>query len=356
MTVLPSGAVSPEAVIHRVPVASLDGGKFAAIAAAELDAAADRLDPATASMVQLLWFDGPDGLGRLLLVAHHLVVDGVSWRILITDLAAAHARIAEGFTAALPGIGTSMRRWAHGLVDAAERRSDEVELWQAMLDGADPLLGSRPLDPAIDVDTAQGSITVEVPPSVTGALLTTLPAAFHGTVGDGLLTALALAMIRWRRQRGVDTTDVLINLEGHGREDHVVPGADLSRTVGWFTSLFPARLDLTGIDVDAVLVGGAAAGTAIKTVKEQLLAIPDHGIGFGLLRYLYPETGEMLRRFPPPQVSFNYLGRVATSAGDVPWLPVEGSSDLGEHRTPTCPWRGSWMSTPRRPSATATPS
>ncbi|RZK80848.1 MAG: hypothetical protein EOP26_14730, partial [Rhodococcus sp. (in: high G+C Gram-positive bacteria)] len=123
--------------------------------------------------------------------------------------------------------------------------------------------------------------------------------------------------------------DVLINLEGHGREDHVVPGADLSRTVGWFTTLFPARLDLTGIGVDAALAGDDAAGSAIKAIKEQLLAIPDHGIGYGMLRYLDPVGSEALRRFRPPQVSFNYLGRVATSGGDVPWLPVAGSGDLG---------------------------
>ncbi|MDJ0429038.1 hypothetical protein QNA19_24195, partial [Rhodococcus fascians] len=83
-----------------------------------------------------------------------------------------------------------------------------------ILDGPDPLVGSRPLDPAVDVDATTGRVTVEVPAHVTEALLTTLPAAFHGTVGDGLLTALTLAMIRWRRRRGVESADVLINLEG----------------------------------------------------------------------------------------------------------------------------------------------
>ncbi|MFC9362658.1 amino acid adenylation domain-containing protein, partial [Rhodococcus sp. NPDC057014] len=339
MTVLPTGSVRADTLIHRVPVTSFDTGDFAAVARAELHAAADRLDPAAASMVQVLWFDGPDGQGRLLLVAHHLVVDGVSWRILIADLAAAHSRVAEGLPAALPAVGTSMRRWSHGLTDAAPARHAEGALWQSILDGPDPLLGSRPLDPTVDVDATTGRVVVDVPTGVTDALLTTLPAAFHGAVGDGLLAALALAMIRWRRRRGVDTSDVLINLEGHGREDHVVPGADLSRTVGWFTTLFPARLDLTGIDVDAALAAddaaGAAinsddaAGAAIKAVKEQLLAIPDHGIGYGMLRYLDPGDSAELRRFQPPQLSFNYLGRVATSAGDVPWLPVADSGDLG---------------------------
>ncbi|MEN0135573.1 MAG: condensation domain-containing protein, partial [Rhodococcus sp. (in: high G+C Gram-positive bacteria)] len=175
MTVLPTGSVPADALIHRVPVTSFDDRDFAAVARAELNAAADRLDPASASMLQVLWFDGPDGQGRLLPVAHHLVIDGVSWRILIADLAAAHARVAEGLPAALPAVGTSMRRWSHGLTDAARSRHAEGALWQSILDGPDPSLGSRPLDPAADVEATTGRVVVEVPTGVTDALLTTLP-------------------------------------------------------------------------------------------------------------------------------------------------------------------------------------
>ncbi|WP_033018482.1 condensation domain-containing protein, partial [Streptomyces rimosus] len=132
-------------------------------------------------------------------------------------------------------------------------------------------------------------------------LLTTVPAAFRAGVNDVLLTALALAVVRWRGAG----SGLVLDLEGHGREEQVVAGADLSRTVGWFTSLFPVRLDLEGVDVEDAFRGGAAAGVALKRVKEQLRAIPDHGIGYGLLRHLNPETEEALASAPAPQIGFN---------------------------------------------------
>ncbi|WP_037197605.1 non-ribosomal peptide synthetase, partial [Rhodococcus sp. DK17] len=335
MDVLPAGAVPAEALVHRVPVDTVVGDGFTALATAELDAAVDHLDPAAARMLRVVWFDVPDGAGRLLVVVHHLVVDGVSWRILVADLASACSQLQAGLPPGLPAVGTSMRRWSHGLSDAARHRAGELASWEKILDGPDPLIGSRPLDPAIDVDAAVGTVTVDVPSAVTDALLTTLPAAFHGSVGDGLLAAVTLALIAWRRDRGVSVSDALITLEGHGREQQIVVGADLSRTVGWFTTVYPARLNLTGIDVDDAMAGGVAAGRAVKAVKEQLLAIPDHGIGYGLLRYLGDETVESLRRFPTPQVSFNYLGRVTTTDGTEDWLPVE--STLGGTRNPDLP-------------------
>ena len=116
---------------------------------------------------------------------------------------------------------------------------------------------------------------------------------------------------------------MLVNLEGHGREENAVPGADLSRTVGWFTTLFPVRIDLTGLDVVDALAGGSTAASAVKLVKETLLGLPDNGIGFGILKYL--DRNEELRELPTPQISFNYLGRFAGSDpehGEVPWLPI----------------------------------
>ncbi|MFW2244019.1 amino acid adenylation domain-containing protein, partial [Rhodococcus opacus] len=335
MDVLPAGSVPADALVRRVPVDTVTGDDFTALATTELDAAADHLDPAAASMVRVVWFDDPGDVGRLLVVVHHLVVDGVSWRILVADLASACSRLQAGLTPELPAVGTSMRRWSHGLSEAARHRTGELASWETILDGPDPLIGSRPLDPAIDVDATVGTVRVDVSSSVTGALLTTLPDAFHGSVGDGLLAAVTLALIAWRRERDAPVSDALINLEGHGREEQVVSGADLSRTVGWFTTVYPARLDLTGIDVDDAMAGGVAAGQAVKAVKEQLLAIPDHGIGFGLLRYRGDETAESLSRFPAPQVSFNYLGRVTTTDGAEDWLPVE--STLGGTRNPDMP-------------------
>ncbi|OQS20503.1 hypothetical protein B0T44_09450, partial [Nocardia donostiensis] len=327
------GAVDIDALVHRVEVAGdISEAELAEVATAEFDAALGRLDPAQAVMAQFVWF-AFDGERRdvLLIAAHHFVVDGVSWRIIIPDLAVAWSQLVAGQQVALPANGTSMRRWAHSLVEAATapERTAELEYWQRVSGTPDPLLGDRAFDPARDTFATVERVEVSLPAEVTDAVLTTIPAKFRGGVNDGLLTALALAIARWRgEQRG---SAALIKLEGHGREEDVVPGADLSRTLGWFTAAYPVRLDLYGADLDEAFSGGAALGALVKSVKEQLLAVPDKGLGYGMLRYLNPETGAQLPAATPGQISFNYLGRM--SAGEIPaeltelgWVPV---SDLG---------------------------
>ncbi|WP_239696307.1 condensation domain-containing protein, partial [Streptomyces sp. Ncost-T6T-1] len=282
------------------------------MAARELDGALGGLDPAGGVMARFVWFDAGVGVaGRLLIVLHHFVVDGVSWRILLPDLAQAYARVREGRAAGLAEVGTSVRRWAHALVEEAGRRGSELAYWRGVLAEAEPVLGRRVLDPVVDTMATVRTVRVVVPAGVTQALLTSVPAVFRGGVNDGLLAALALAVARWRgRER------VLVRLEGHGREESVVAGADLSRTVGWFTSMFPVRLDVSGVDVVDAFAGGEAVGRVVKAVKEQLLGVPDRGVGFGLLRYVNREVGGELAGAAEPQVGFNYLGRF--SASDMP--------------------------------------
>ncbi|WP_282796165.1 non-ribosomal peptide synthetase [Streptomyces sp. CC224B] len=290
---------------------------------AELDAATARLDPAGGVMAQFVWFDAGEGrAGRLLAVLHHVVVDGVSWRILMPDLARAWQRVRAGEAPDLPPVGTSVRRWAHALVAEAHRpgRTAELELWRSVVTGPDPVIGARRLDPAVDVVSTLSRVRVQLPARVTETLLTRLPAAFRGGVNDGLLTALAMAVAKWRAARGVSEPSALIRLEGHGREEAAAPGADLSRTVGWFTSVFPVRLDVSGADLDDAFAGGPAAGALVKAVKEQLLALPDKGIGYGLLRHLNPETAAVLAPHPVGQIGFNYLGRFSAGADMPPEL------------------------------------
>ncbi|MGW2090535.1 condensation domain-containing protein, partial [Streptomyces sp. NPDC001880] len=289
------------------------------VLAGELDAAAGRLDPVGGVMAQFVWFDpAGGGEGRLLVVLHHLVVDGVSWRILLPDLAVAWEQVRSGRVPVLAGVGTSARRWMHALAEEAARpgRVAELALWERVLVGPDPLLGVRRVDPLVDTMATVGRVRVAVPSEVTEVLLTALPAAFRGGVNDGLLAGLALALAEWRSRRGVVESSALIRLEGHGREEELVAGADLSRTVGWFTSMFPVRLDVAGCDLGEVLAGGAAAGRAVKAVKEQLRAVPDKGMGFGLLRYLNAETAGVLSGYGLGQIGFNYLGRF--SSADMP--------------------------------------
>ncbi|AEF42505.1 Non-ribosomal peptide synthetase [Hoyosella subflava DQS3-9A1] len=342
------GSVDASALVSRVHVDHGPGTpEFTRAAEAALDSAADRLDPDAGVMLQAVWLDGGAGVsGRILLAIHHIAVDGVSWRVLVPDLATAWSQIASGQEPQLAPVGTSFRRWAHGLKEFASARETEFALWQRFLSGEDALIGSREFDPQVDTNETVARITVELPTVVTDQLLTRVPEVFHGGVNDGLLAGLALALAKWK-----GASAPLISLEGHGREEEAVPGADLSRTVGWFTTIFPVRLDLGGTgssgsfsaaEVDDAFAGGEAAGAAVKAVKEVLRSIPDRGIGYGQLRYLSPAVAEDLRRLRRPQVSFNYLGRFTTS--DLPedlrslgWMPVgddEDTSNLAATQNP----------------------
>ncbi|PPK63650.1 non-ribosomal peptide synthetase [Actinokineospora auranticolor] len=258
-------------------------------------AVADELDPRAGEMFRVVWFDRGADEGRLLLVAHHLVVDGVSWRVIEPDLRAAY----EG--ADIDPVGTSFRRWAKSLTELD--RGAETAHWTGLADSRGDLLTTRPLRSTDTIHTGR-ELRLTLTPEETGPLLTTVPDLFHGTVNDVLLTALAIAAAA----TGGNTAR-LVDVEGHGREEQVIPGADLSRTVGWFTTAYPVRLDLTGIDAAEALAGGDAAGRAVKRVKEHLRAIPDNGIGFGLLA---PPV-------PAREILFNYLGRFGTDAATGAW-------------------------------------
>ncbi|QYB06221.1 hypothetical protein I1A62_18010 [Rhodococcus sp. USK10] len=314
---------------------SADPGASADLIATEHQAAVERLRPSDGVVVQFVWLDpgAASASGRLLVVAHHLAVDGVSWRILLPDFAAAWHQVSAGNVPALPEPATSMRRWAHALAEEAVRseRTAELGWWQNVVGGPDPLITDRPLDPGLDVATALQDVSVETSLDDTSVLLSRLPDLYHGGALDVLLTALVVASSRWRAERGIPGTSMLIRLEGHGREQQVVPGADLSRTVGWFTTVFPVRVELRGIDLDDALAGGHDLGSALKRVKEHLRAVPDMGIGYGLLRYLNPDTAGSLPDAEPGQISFNYLGQVpGSAAGDTAagWTPADGFGDL----------------------------
>jgi non-ribosomal peptide synthase protein (TIGR01720 family) len=296
-------------------MAGVDEAELYAATKAEAEAARDRLAPRDGLPFQAVWFDlGPDRAGRLLLIAHHLSTDVVSWRILLPDLASAWRQAAAGSTPVLDPVTTSARAWARGLAEESRKpeRVNELDTWQRVLAGAEEPLGKRALDPAVDVADTLRYMSTTLPVEETELLLTTAPAAFNAGVNDVLLTGLALAVNGWRQDR--PDSAVLLDLEGHGRQD-LVPGADLSRTVGWFTSMYPVRLDPGTVNWEEIRAGGPAIGRALKAVKEQLRTIPDHGMGFALLRYLNPETTPVLAELPAPQLGFNYIGRFGVSSG-----------------------------------------
>lgn len=293
------GAVRTERV--AVPV----GTEPAALAAESARTAV--LDPERGEMLRAVWFDaGPDRPGLLLLLVHHLAVDGVSWRVLGTELAQA----LEDGCEPVPEPGSSFVRWARVLPAEAERASGELDWWTGRLARAGDarLTGipdgrPRPAG-ADDGRPAEGrgpgarraTVTVELDSDLTRAALHTLPGAFHCGTDAVLLTALTRAAVRLR---GTGTA-LLLHLEGHGREALSVP-VDVSRTVGWFITQYPVLLD----------PGAHTGGSALKQVKEQLRAVPSAGLGWGLLRYLHPQAGPALAGLPGPDVRFAYLGRFA---------------------------------------------
>jgi amino acid adenylation domain-containing protein/non-ribosomal peptide synthase protein (TIGR01720 family) len=328
---LPAGEIKAEDCTRRIEIAGLDENERQKRIATETAVAGGRLKPEAGVMIQSVWFDaGPQQSGRLLLVIHHLAVDGVSWRILVPDLRQAWEAAAEGRRPELGAKSSSFRRWAAELSAEAQdiERVKELPLWIEMLSEPARLLSEGMLDSSLDTMGAARHLTLRLPSGITDALLIRVPAAFHGVINDALLTALVVAVARWRRRRGEEAGNaVLIDLEGHGREE-IFKGIDLSRTVGWFTSLFPVRLDPGALDLEEAMGGGAAIGRALKVIKEQLRRLPDGGLGYGLLRYLNPQTGAMLAELEKPQIGFNYLGRFAAPEGE-DWAIASESDALG---------------------------
>ncbi|EHN12108.1 Long-chain-fatty-acid--CoA ligase [Patulibacter medicamentivorans] len=336
LDVAPAGSVDAERLLTHVLVG--DAADRDAAVADQTRRAVARLAPERGRMLQAVWFDG-DGEGRLLLAIHHAVVDGVSWRIVFDDLAEAWRAAEAGQPIVLPAVATSFRRWSSLLREAGESgaRRDELELWRRAVATPDPPLGRRLPDPARDTVATAGSLTVSLPAGETAPLLSTVPALYHGAVNDVLLTALAVAVGHWRARRTTAGSAVLVDLEGHGRED-VFGDVDLARTVGWFTTLFPVRIDPGQVDWDAFRTGGAAAGAALRAVKEQLRELPDRGLGHGVLRHLDPVTADELRGAAVPQVLFNYLGRFAVQDGR-PFAPAPApeAAPMADLRDPGMP-------------------
>ncbi|MDH6437244.1 amino acid adenylation domain-containing protein/non-ribosomal peptide synthase protein (TIGR01720 family) [Streptomyces sp. SAI-144] len=287
--------------------------------------ATEALDPADGVMLRAVW---RREARQLVLVAHHVVIDGVSWRVLTEDLATAWRQFASGAPIELPPVGTSFRRWTQ-LLERAAFDADSSYYWRP-LPGPDGPVGRRALSEA-DTVARERVRTVSVGPDVTAALLGEVPAKFHAGVNDVLLTALAVTLARWRRDLGQDQTFAHIELEGHGREGQFVADTagfepELSRTVGWFTTLFPVTID-PGAAAD--LTAPAYLAAALKAVKEDLARVPDNGISYGALRYLTHTEFDA----PAPQVLFNYLGRFDAGApGD--WQLAATTGQLGEKRDP----------------------
>ncbi|GBG35930.1 hypothetical protein NJB14197_41380 [Mycobacterium montefiorense] len=269
-----------------------------------------RLNPATGTMLSALWV-AP--MGELVLIIHHLAVDGVSWRILLEDINLAWAQLCAEQEVALPAPGTSFARWASWLDEHAQAPEvvAQAEVWRQV--AATPALLPAP-QPELDTYASAGRLSVDLDIETTRMLLREVPAAFHAGVQDILLVAFALA---WAEFLGTGRAPIGIDVEGHGRYADLAGDVDLSRTVGWFTSKYPVALSVGGLSWAQVISGESALGALIKDAKEQLRALPD-GLNYGLLRYLNPEVN---LDSADPAIGFNYFGRLGAGA-------VEHSDDL----------------------------
>ena len=249
-------------------------------------------------LVRVALFDlGAERNPYLLIVIHHLAVDGVSWRILLEDLQVL-LQPAGSANRPLSAKTTSFKSWAEKIECSTQSpaRHDELSYWRL---GGQTVARLPPLTIKSGDNTAASARTVSVCLSAaeTSALLQEVPTAYRTQINEVLLAALVRAVAAWTR-----SGTLLLDMEGHGREE-ILDGVDLSRTVGWFTTIFPVWLD------------GGAAETAVDTlrcIKERLRAIPNRGIGYGLLRYACWDAAlaDTLQALPQAEVRFNYLGQI----------------------------------------------
>ena len=270
-----------------------------------------RLNPAAGEMLSAVW---ASSTRELVLVVHHLVVDGVSWRILLEDANIAWAQIRSGQPIALPPGGTSFARWSNLMADRAV--SDEVEATAPVWRELAALPAALPLPSTADTYASAGQWTVDLDVATTAQLLGEVPAAFHAGVQDILLIAFGLACAEFL---GAGAASIGIDVEGHGRDEDFAPGADVSRTVGWFTAKYPVVLVGAQLGWEQVTSGDPALGRVVKDGKERLRGLP-HVLTYGLLRYLRPDVD---LGGADPVLGFNYLGRMggAPELGHDSWRP-----------------------------------
>jgi non-ribosomal peptide synthase protein (TIGR01720 family) len=290
----------------------------------EEDAAARQasLSLSAGRLLQAVEYDLGRAGRRLLLIVHHLAVDGVSWRILLDDLQRGYEQLERGEEINLGPKTTSYRQWAERLerYSRSEELREEVEYWERQQKAAD----------GVEKEDEEGGHRYAtarresrwLSEEQTQELLREAPGVYHTQINDALLAVLWEANRRWKGERSL-----VVEMEGHGREE-IFEEVDLSRTVGWFTSIYPVKLESKSEEI----------GEVLKEIKELLRAIPKRGIGYGALRYLSrdEEVVVKLNGGARAEVRFNYLGQfdqvLKTDGLFRPALESGGASQAAENR------------------------
>ncbi|MFL6192597.1 MAG: amino acid adenylation domain-containing protein, partial [Thermoanaerobaculia bacterium] len=315
----------PAAPFHRIDLSGLPAPRLREAVERAAGAVQAGFDLSAGPLTRLCLFDA--GAGRpawLFWVTHHLVVDGVSWRVLLEDLERAYRR------AGLPPKTTSFQEWARRLAAHAgsEELARELDYWCATAWAPVPRL---PVDFPSGRKAAAGhpageehTASFELSAGETADLLQTVPAAYRSRIDEALLSSLARALAGW-----TGSPRLRVDLEGHGREPLSggvggVEDVDLSRTVGWFTSVYPVVLE----------AGDAGPGEALVSARERLRAVPGRGTGYGLLRHLGDgKAARLLAAAPEAEILFNYLGQVDGTFDGLSLLQASTAS-AGPSRSP----------------------
>ena len=289
------------------------------------DQAQRSLDLQNGPLMQVVWMQLPEGIpSRLLMIFHHSVFDGVSWRIFIEDFQSVYTQLVQGQAPKLLPKTTSYKEWANRLYEYAQTDefSQSLSIWsQHLVDY-----------PLLPVDFKDGSnrygdsrnLIYTLSLEETGLLIKDAPGFFHVQVNEIMISLLVHTLSEW-----IGSHSILVELYGQGRES-IFYGVDISRTIGWFTTAYPAFLDIAG---------ATSIADEIKLVSEQLRRIPNHGISYGMLRYLNqnPQVQSIITQIPSPQINFNYLGQfdqsstVSTDEALLPVFPAPESRGLEQN-------------------------
>ncbi|MDP1419335.1 non-ribosomal peptide synthase/polyketide synthase [Peribacillus simplex] len=300
---LPDGAwkqrnegIEEQSTLTVISLEEVPQAEWHQVIQAEIDTAQASVHLHAGPLMRMVYFDeGEKRPGRLFWAIHHLAVDGVSWRILLEDLQTGYNQASQAQKIQLPTKSTSFKAWSEKLRHYAESGivQEVRDYWerQSEQEGAMIPVDATLEDPA---NTATEEITVVLDEKETRALLQEISSTHRVQINEVLLAALVQATAAWT---GHPT--LTLDLEGHGREE-IIEDVDLSRSVGWFTSIYPVHLNITGANTPIA---------ALKAVKEQVRQIPNKGVDYGILRYLNPAMRERFQSQITPSISFNYLGQ-----------------------------------------------
>jgi amino acid adenylation domain-containing protein len=315
MTVSEPGALAADQVLDVVvvptPPAELEFAELRAYAAA----AVAHIDARNGDLVRFVWLDGPEGLpGLLVCVFHHLVTDGVSWQVVLDDLPALHKAVATGRDQRLKNPPVAFAEWTHHVHDAAGAASSEgPSAWTAVFEGLHE--DKSVLDPELDVVNTSDAVHLTLDPSLSAALGSWVAERLDCGIEDLLLatyvTALPESSVR----------PVVVRMEGHGRDGALPDGREPAQTLGWFTTVYPLRVDVSDL---ASLRNdpGQAAARAVSRVRRGREILPRDVSSYALDAYAPRETGRPAGAPRADRIGFNYLGRFGVHNLGDPWTPA----------------------------------